>query len=243
MTIDIQPIQSISLKDACIRQLESLILAGKFAAGERLPSERDLAAQLGVSRPVLHQAIVALDAKGLVDIEPRRGVFVCDFRKDGSIPLLNTLMTHSEGEYQPELLSSLMAGRTLIEVETARLAAEYRTDQDLTDLKSLVDSGKALAPDDVTSLVEYDFAIHQRVAIASGNLIYPLLINSLKSVHTNLAGVFYRGSDPWLIDRVRSDHACLVDAIRVGDVETSGSVMRRLLAEGEEYLHQLLPQG
>jgi len=110
----IQPfdqIQSVSLKDACIAKIEGLILSGGLAPGERLPSERDLAVSLGVSRPVLHQAIVALDAKGLVRIEPRHGVFVCDFRRDGSMALLMTLMQHEDGVYQPQLLTSLIQAR------------------------------------------------------------------------------------------------------------------------------------
>ena len=145
MKIAVEPIISVSLKDACIDQLEGLILSGAFEAGERLPSERDLAAQLSVSRPVLHQAIVALDAKGLVQIESRRGVFVCDYRRDGSIPLYTTLMAHSDGDYMPELLSSLMAARILIETETARLAAQNRSDARFCPaFQALVEDGQSL---------------------------------------------------------------------------------------------------
>lgn len=241
MTIRIEPIQKTSLKEACIQQLESLLLAGEFIPGERLPSERDLASQLGVSRPVLHQAIVALDAKGLVQIEPRRGVFVCDFRKDGSIPLLTTLMNHTEAEYQPDLLASLMAARILIEVETARLAAENRTTSDMIELEKLLLEGRALSSDDIHGLVDYDFAIHQLVAIASNNLMYPMIINSLKSVHTNLAGEFYqayRGSE--VIDQVKVDHAKLVAAIRDRNSDIAGETMRRLLKDGEDHLMRTL---
>ena len=74
--MEIEPITFVSIKDACIDKLEELILSGAFVAGERLPSERDLAAQLRVSRPMLHQAIVALDARGLVQIVPEEG---CSF--------------------------------------------------------------------------------------------------------------------------------------------------------------------
>jgi DNA-binding FadR family transcriptional regulator len=241
MTVDIYPIESISLKTACIQRLESLILAGKFNPGERLPSERDLAAQLGVSRPVLHQAIVALDAKGLVTIEPRRGVFVSDFHKDGSIPLLMTLMSHNEGEYQPELLTSLMSARILIEVETARLAAQHRTVDDLIAFDALIEQGRSIESENITDLIEYDYAFHQRVAIASANLMYPMILNSLKNVHTNLAGIFYRSiEDVSVIDQVRGGHSALVVAIKKQEHQLAGKIMRKLLEDGEKYLMLIL---
>lgn len=239
----IEPIKSVSLKDACIAKLEGLILSGAFEAGERLPSERDLALQLGVSRPVLHQAIVALDAKGLVQIEPRRGVFICDYRRDGSIPLYTTLMAHSDGAYMPELLSSLMAARILIETETARLAAQNRSDVDLSALQALIEKGQGFDRDQVESLVAYDFEFHQNVAIVSGNLMYPLMINSLKNVHTNLAGNFYRA---YIGDAVAAEvityHTELVNAIRQQDVQLSGEIMVAMLEHGEVNLLKILPQ-
>jgi len=243
MMITIEPVKSVSLKDACIAKLEELILSGAFEAGERLPSERDLAAKLGVSRPVLHQGIIGLDAKGLVQIEPRRGVFVCDYRRDGSIPLYTTLMAHSDGAYMPELLSSLMAARILIGTETARLAAQNRSDADLSTLQVLVEEDKSFDRDQVKSLVAYDFAFHQNIAIISGNLMYPLMINSLKNVHTNLAGNFYRAyaGGPVAVE-VLAYHSELLNAIQRQDVELAGEIMVVMLEHGEENLLKILPQ-
>jgi DNA-binding transcriptional regulator YhcF (GntR family) len=152
----IDSIQSISLKDACIRKIEELILAGDLAPGERLPSKRDLAVRLGVSRPVLHQAIVALDAKGLLRIEPRHGVFVCDFKRDGSIALLMTLMQHSDGVNQPQMLTSLIQARLHIETETARLAAMHRTEADLIEFQSLLKERLSISPNNIPALVEME---------------------------------------------------------------------------------------
>jgi DNA-binding FadR family transcriptional regulator len=243
MTVQIEPISSISLKDACISKLEGLILSGALEAGERLPSERDLATQLGVSRPVLHQAIVALDAKGLVQIEPRRGVFICDYRREGSIPLYTTLMAHSDGSYMPELLSSMMAARILIETETAKLAAQHRSQTALSELRTLLEQGVQINNWEVSEMVAYDFRFHQSVAIASGNLMYPMMINSLKNVHTNLAGSFYRtyAGRP-VITEVFAYQAKLVDAIEQLDVQLAGEIMAAMLVHGEECLLRILPQ-
>lgn len=244
MSGQIKPVEAVSLKDASINQLENLILAGEFKPGERLPSERELAAQMGISRPVLHQAILALDAKGLVQIAPRKGVFVSDFRKNGSIALLTTLMTHAEGSYQPKLLRSLMAARMLIEVECANLAATQRTRGDLEQLEFVLDSGQILDPGDIHSLVHYDFAFHQTVAQASGNMMYILIINSLKSVHTNLAGEFYRAyASTDIRVQVLDFHTRLVNAISTREAEHAARIMRQMLAHGETHLLQILPKA
>ena len=243
MAAKVEPIEAISLKEACIKRLEGLILSGTFDPGERLPSERDLAAQLGVSRPVLHQAIVALDAKGLVQIEARRGVFVKDYRKDGSIAMLMTLMEHSDGSYKPELLSSLIAARTLVEQETARSAARHASEDDLRELVDLIERGKTVSPENILALIAYDFDFHQQIAILSGNLIYPLLINSLKSVHTNLAGMFYREyAHSQVLDQVLDFHADLVAAIQKKNADQAASIMAEMLKHGEEFLLRCLPQ-
>ena len=238
----IDPIQSISLKDACIRKIEGLILAGDLTPGERLPSERDLAVRLGVSRPVLHQAIVALDAKGLVRIEPRHGVFVCDFKRDGSMALLMTLMQHEDGVYQPQLLTSLIQARLHIEAETARLAAIHRTQADLIEFQSLLTERQRISPDDVPALVDYDFNIHQLIAAASGNLMYALILNSLKQVHTNLAGAFYRAfADGQVAEELVAFHQMLYHAIAEQNAEQAAQIMAAMLRHGETHLLKILP--
>ena len=238
----IDPIQSISLKDACIRKIEGLILSGDLAPGERLPSERDLAVRLGVSRPVLHQAIVALDAKGLVRIEPRHGVFVCDFKRDGSMALLMTLMQHDDGVYQPHLLSSLIQARLHIETETARLAAINRTQADLIEFQSLLTERQRIPRDDIPALVDYDFNIHQLIAAASGNLMYALILNSLKQVHTNLAGAFYRVfAEGQVAEELVAFHQTLYQAIADQIPEQAAQIMATMLRHGETHLFEILP--
>ena len=137
MTLSIEPLQVTSLKEACVSRLEELILSGELKAGERLPSERDFAARLGVSRPVLHEALVDLSAKGLVSIQPRRGVVVNDFRTSGSCAILSSLLAYHNGNLDPDFTASLLAMRVLVETETARLAAIHATPDQLRELTEI----------------------------------------------------------------------------------------------------------
>jgi len=103
----LKPIRTESLKDVFIRRFEDLILSGKFPIGQKLPSERELALQLGVSRPVVHEGLVDLAAKGLVSMIPRVGTIVNDYRQEGSLSILTSLVNYNQGNLEPGLLFSL----------------------------------------------------------------------------------------------------------------------------------------
>lgn len=239
--MDIELLEVISLKKACIQKLQEYILSGKFAIGERLPSERELAKMMGVSRPVLHEAIVTLNDQGLVHIEARKGVFVSDYRRESSMSLLNTLLEYEKGDFDPELFRSLIAGRLLIERETARLAAQCCSVQQALRFEDLLQTGRKAAGRTAQELCEYDFQFHLEVAIASGNRMYPMILNSLKGVHKNLAGRFYQKlftSEE--IQTVLSRHERLVAAIRSGNADLAGAIMEELLRHGEEITMHML---
>lgn len=233
----LEPLRVPSLKEACVQRLEELILSGELKIGERLPPEREFSARLGVSRPVLHEALVDLDAKGLVRIVPRRGVFVNDYRRSGSVAILASLLAYNNGELDPAFAQSLLDTRFLLEIETARLAALRRTDEHLREFRDLLAQEQEAACCDPQTLTDLDFDFHLLVAIASGNLIYPLLINSFKSVYTSLTGAFFRqhyGSP--VVEAVHQFHRRLVEAIEGGDAGRAAHVMHEMLTHGETYL-------
>jgi GntR family transcriptional repressor for pyruvate dehydrogenase complex len=235
--IAIEPLKVQSLKDACVSRLEQLILSGELKIGEKLPSERDFALRIGVSRPVLHAALVELDSKGLVQIIPRRGVFVNDFRRSGSLAILGSLLTYHDGNLDPALIRSLIAMRLLVETETARLAALNRTDQQLAEFRTILEDEARLACGAPQSLTGLDFSLHLSIAIASGNLVYPLIINSFKGVYTHLTGQFFsRYCGTPVAEAVRQFHLQIVAAIERRDADVAVATMTAMLNHGETYL-------
>lgn len=237
MTLPIEPLQVKSLKSACVARLEELILSGELKVGERLPAERDLAARLGVSRPVLHEALVDLSAKGLVTINPRRGVVINDFRKSGSMAILSSLLSYHNGEIDPHLTSSLLSMRILVETETARLAAEHASPTQLAELHQIVQSELAADHSSIAALVELDFDFHLLISIASENMAYPLILNSFKTVYTHFTSAFYQktaGSD--VVDEVHTYHQRLLTALESCDAQKSVEIMKTLLEHGEKLL-------
>ncbi len=232
-----EPLKVQSLKESCILRLEELILSGELKIGERLPSERELAARLNISRPILHEALVDLNAKGLVRIIPRRGVFINDYRREGSLALLSSLLHFHNGQLDPLFRQSLMDMRLTLECETARLAALNRTSGQLEEFRDLLQQETVVDRCDATRLTELDFAFHLLVAIASGNVLYPLVINSFRGVYTSLTSAFFRyycGTP--VVDEVLDYHRKLSEAIEMGDSQLAGGVMAEMLKHGESHL-------
>ena len=230
----LQPIKNEGLKELCASRLEALILSGQMLGGHKLPPERELARQLGVSRPIVHEALVDLAGKGLVTLVPRVGAVINDFRKQGSIALLTSLLKYHQGDLAPKLLEGLLAMRFLFELETARLAAIHRSDGHNQELREVIAAEERAEPTDIERLTALDFDFHHLVAMASGNQTYPLLINSFKPVYTNLSGQFFK--DPTVVPTVIGFHRDLADAIKKQDEQLAVAVMRCLLAHGEEHL-------
>lgn len=230
----LKPLKTDSLKEVFIARFEELILSGKFAIGQKLPSERELSQQLGVSRPVVHEGLVDLQTKGLVSMKPRVGTVVNDYRSQGSLAILGSLIDYHQGRFEPKLLDSLLAMRRLIEIETARLAARNRTREHLSVFEAIIAQEAAVAPDAIDTLTGLDYAFHHQIAMASANMVYPLFLNSFKEVYTNLSHQFF--SDPAVAPVVKDSHQRIAQAIADKDAQAASTIMAKILTHGEKHL-------
>lgn len=234
----LKPIKSESLKEIFISRFENLILSGKLSIGQKLPSERELALQLGVSRPVVHEGLVDLASKGLITLTPRIGTVVNDYRTEGSLTMLSSLFNYHDGQLEPGILGSVLDMRMLFERETAKLAAIHRTDDHLTRFEQILKIEEELDIHDTAAVTETDFAFHHLIAMASGNMIYPLLLNSFKQFYLNLAGQFF--TDASLISTVFKFHKELVKAIRNSDKDQAINIIEKTLSHGEIHLNRMI---
>jgi len=233
----IAPIKIQSLRDLCVDRLEELILSGELKIGERLQPERIFAARIGVSRPVLHEALVDLDAKGLVKIIPRRGVYVSDYRRSGSLAILSSLLAYNNGKLDPSFMQSMIDMRLTVETETARLTAINRTSEQMAEFHDLLIQEKQATGDNPQAMTDLDFSFHLSVAIASGNLVYPLIINSFKGVYTSLTREFFsKYCGTLVVETVRQFHVQMVDAFERQDAIGARRIMIEMLKHGEAFL-------
>jgi DNA-binding FadR family transcriptional regulator len=228
----LKPIRVATPKEGVVRQIEALILSGRVKPGERLPPERELAERFAVSRPVVHEGILELSQKGLVDIRPRHGVYVNDYRLSGSAELLYSLWHHRGEEIEPTLIESMGEFRVIVEQEAAaRLAAaeEERLRPACRELEQLAEEAESLPSGDAAALAEVDFRFHFTIALHSGNIVYPMLMNSFREVYRSLLERFFR--KPGVVQKAARLRRELIRELRRHDPEAARTVMYRLSRE------------
>ena len=163
--------------EAVVSQAEGSIAEGLYPVGTRLPSEREMADEFGVSRVVIREAMRSLESRGLVDVRQGSGTFV----RNESARSVSQDVTLSL-ELEEASLAELYVVRQSLEITSVRLAAERGTDELFAELDQRVAAMKAIAAQGVRTLDDYmrrraeDEAFHLAIASASGNgLLYRLI--------------------------------------------------------------------
>lgn len=206
-------------------QIRSLIQGGGFPQGSRLPPERDLAQQLGVSRPSLREALIALEIAGAVEIRKGSGVYVCRATERPSSA------TASMGESPSEL----MHARALIEGDVVVLAAVRATSAKLGVLRGAIDSMRTCI-ESGRSPLEYDRAFHVCIAEMSGNSVLERLVRELfderhSPISTRLSG-HAETNQTW--HTALHEHEAIFRALEQGDPLAAQAAMRTHLKASEE---------
>lgn len=175
-----QKLSAPSLKELFVAELENKILSGELKIGEKLPSERELAVSMQVSRAVVNSGIAELEQKGFLVIKPRIGTFVADYRKYGTLDTLVSIMKFNGGTLQRKEIKSILELRMVLVALSAKLAIENASDEELASLLPILDAIKKSTSRD--ALVENVFAFYHELGFISGNTLLPLFIISFKEL-------------------------------------------------------------
>lgn len=169
-------IVAVSMTDLFVQQIENMILSGELAIGEQLPPAREMSVKMGVSRTVISAGLVELEKLGFVEIRTRQGVFVCDYRRKGSLETLIAIMRYNGGAMRKNEVKSLLETRDAM--ECLRLVCEKNDVAELERLSPILDSIRDARNADEAA--ERVFSFHHELAIMSGNVLLPLLYYSFK---------------------------------------------------------------
>ena len=148
-------------------QLRQLMASGEFALGSRLPAERDLAMQLGVSRPSVREALIALEVEGMIEVRTGSGIYVQHIEPPSKPSSASDTDANTPGDWGP---LEVMSARLLIEAEVAALAATHAQKADLKAIKAGLQQMKLEAARDEVPR-EGDEAFHEAIAKACGNSV------------------------------------------------------------------------
>jgi len=177
------PIPRVSVPDLVFERLREAILAGVYRPGERLPTQRALAADLEVNIATVREALKRLEQLRLVEIRHGDATRVLDWRRSGG---LEALILQGSGEQA--IVSDLMEARRLLLVEAAWLAAERRSDEQAKTLLELA-AAVGKARDQQASLLA-DWAFMAALVEAGGNLVFQLIMNSVRELYLPRAEAF-----------------------------------------------------
>jgi DNA-binding FadR family transcriptional regulator len=200
-------------------QVRALISQGEFRPGERLPAERDLARQLGVSRPSVREALIALEVEGWVEVRTGSGVYVRERARNGDAPHAAVTVT----DWGP---LELIRARKVIEGEIAALAATNAKKRDIEAISRAVASMRADA-DKGTMPLEGDRAFHAAIAAAAGNAVLLETVQTFWDARRGplfeTLGGHFETVASWR--KAIAEHEAVLDAIRRHDPQAARAAM------------------
>lgn len=204
--------------ESIAQQITDLIRDSGLAPGDKLPTEQALAERFGVSRTVIREAIKVLTTTGLVRSRRGSGLYV-----NAPSALITTAIPLSM-TVDPEHVLSLLQFREIIEMQTARIAAQQITPPELRELRKTLEHNQEAAKAHQTErFLQSDFAFHKHIAQASGN---PFLVSAVESVFRLQHGAIdaflgLQGS----LTKAATQHRAILTAIKEGDPEAAEQAM------------------
>ncbi len=212
--------------DQITESLVEYIASSQVQPGDLLPSTADLATQFGVSRPVVREALKALEGQGLIQIVNGKGALVRPVSGEALQSFFGRAVHMND-----DAIFELVEVRQPLEVQSAMLAAARRSDAEITDLCGLL----AAMREHLTEFEVYadlDVEFHLRVAAAARNQMLYFLIASIRgTLHAAALAGLQRRQNSADLERVQERHEAILTAIAAGNAEAAGDAMRGHFAE------------
>lgn len=223
MTDTLSIFKSIEIEkpvDIIIKQIRDLISSGRLNPGDRLPSERMLSERIGLGRTHVREAIKKLEFYGILKTLPQSGTVVAGIGITALEGLISNILKIEKSDF-----ASLVETRVILGIESAKIAASRRTEEDLKRMEDalevyhdLAESGKAA--------VEEDFLFHLRIIESSKNpVIKSLLMLVIPEIieYYNQMGVCTQGESM----KAYEEHLDIFNAIKSQDSVTAGQLMEQ----------------
>jgi len=214
------PVKSKKVYEHVIEQIQNMVMTGVLKKGDKLPSERELVEQLGVSRASIREAIRALEMIGLVESRQGEGNFIGGDINSSFFEPLSVMFMLNGGK--PEEILEL---RRVIELESVALAAENISDKQSDELIGLMDRFRQAGEEAERAAI--DKAVHDKIAEIGGNSLILILLHTISS----LLETFIRDARGMILrdeanhEQLLTQHQKICDAVIAKDAQEAVKAM------------------
>lgn len=230
-------VRELSLTDDAIARIRGLIQSGELAPGGRLPPENQLAAELGISRNSMREAVKALQFARVLDARPGDGTYVTSLAPD----LLLAGLGSAVDLLRDDTLLEVMEVRAMLEPAATFAAALRITPETLAELDFLLGRMRAAASD-AEELVRYDMDFHRTVVAATGNQSLTSILDGL-SGRTARARVWRGLLSADAAANTLAEHQAIYDALATGDPELARAAALLHVSSSARWLRHTLAEG
>ena len=201
----LQTVEPQRLYRQIAEQLRQLIASGEFAVGARLPAERELASQLGVSRPSVREALIALEVEGIIEVRTGSGIYV--LAQHAAAKSLPAPAENTPTDWGP---MEVMQARLLVEAEVAALAALHAKRQDLQAIAAALQQMKEESARGEMPR-HGDEAFHQAVAHACGSSVLLDTLDDMEAARALYEELGFVEVPPYYHNPIAGSHYLRVD--------------------------------
>jgi len=202
-------------------QLLNAILDGTYPIHSTLPNERDLAGQLGITRPTLREALQRLARDGWLDIQQGKSTRVRDYWQEGSLATLNALAA-SPHHQSPDFVAYLLEIRLLLAPTYTRQALQHASHQ----VVALLDRAEELGQDPVSFAI-FDWELHHTLTKLSANPVFQLLFNGFREIYAQMGKTYFSFEE--CRSESRNFYKSLLSCAKSEDLNTAEILLRETM--------------
>ena len=211
----------LSVREGFIQTIENKVLSGELRIGERLPPARELCAMMGISLTSVTTGITELANKGFLEVKPRHGVFVKDYRKEATPETFFAILRYNGGNLNAHEIRSFTETRIAADPLVARLTAERASDQELENLAVL--SERFSACKEIPDACEAITALCYRMYQLSDNTIFAMLYKTTLEAQMGMYTMYFKKNGLNATQEIMSAVVC---ALCRRDWQSAGQMLR-----------------
>lgn len=221
---------------AAIGKIMSLVRAKRIEAGERLPSERDLAERFDMSRGVIREALATLEAMRFIERRPNSGIYLRDTEVEGSFEAL-VLQAHLGLPIKTAEIVQALELRRIMEVQATRLACERATAKDLRTIHSILKEADKRIEEGKTIEAE-DQNFHLAIVASTKNDVFLRVVNAFYEVSRPRRKLYFQNSEKSTLSN--RDHYRIYEALEKRDADAVAEAMDLHLLSAAAHWKELL---